>query len=329
MLSLKENVFATMYGGKPDAFVNAWEPFPQVWEPMTFYLLPVAPGQPPKKNPWGVTMSWGADEPGAFPVITAETKVCPDVTRWREFVKAPELETVPMDWTQAKADAEKARAEGKFVMCWIFTGLFEQCHFLMGFEDTFLNLMTEPEAMHELIAYIAEFKKRQIQLLIDQLHPDAILFHDDWGSKTNLFMDPDTWRTFFKEKYREIYGLMKKNGIITMHHADCYCQPIVKDMVEIGVDIWEGVIPTNDIQQIKKDTDYKLTLMGGIDAQIVDRPNQSEEVIRAEVARACREYHEGGCFIPCLTYGNEGSIYPGVNDIIMDEIRNQSKIYFK
>ena len=45
--------------------------------------------------------------------------------------------------------------------------------------------------------------------------------------------------------------------------------------------------------------------------------------------RACREYSEGGCFIPCLTYGGEGSIFPGVNDVIMDEIRKQNEIYFK
>ena len=37
--------------------------------------------------------------------------------------------------------------------------------------------------------------------------------------------------------------------------------------------------------------------MGGLDSRI-DRGDATEEEIRAEVARACREYHEGGCFIP-------------------------------
>ena len=100
-------------------------------------------------------------------------------------------------------------------------------------------------------------------------------------------------------------------------------------MVEVGIDIWEGILPSNDIQQIKKDTDYKLTLMGGIDASVVDRRNWTEETVRGEVARACKAYHEGGMFIPCLTYGGEGSIFPGVNDCIMDEVRKQNKIYFK
>lgn len=328
MLSLKENVFETMKKGNPDAFVNEWEPFPQVWDPVFFYLFPVAKGQT-AVNPWGVTIYWGENEPGIMPMVNDKTKVCPDVTEWRKYCKAPDLYSVPLDWTQAQADAEKIRAEGKFVMVWLPTGIFEQLHFLMGFEDTLMNFIAEPEAMHELIAYIRDFKLQQIRILHENLHPDVMMFHDDWGSKNSLFMSPDHWREFFKEPYREIFGAMKKEGIITMHHADSFCQPIVKDMVEIGIDIWEGVLPSNDIQQIKKDTDYKLTLMGGVDASVVDREDWTEDIVRAEVARACKEYHEGGVFIPCLTYGGEGSIYPGVNDCIMDEIRNQNRIYFK
>ena len=45
MLSLKENVLETMKNGKPDAFVNEWEPFPMVRDPVSYYLFPVAPGR--------------------------------------------------------------------------------------------------------------------------------------------------------------------------------------------------------------------------------------------------------------------------------------------
>jgi hypothetical protein len=327
VLSLKENVLDTLKNGKPDAFVNEWEPFPQVWDPLFFYLFPVAKGAT-AINPWGVTIHWGENEPGIMPIVNDTTKVCPDITQWKKYVKAPDLKSIPLDWTQAKADTAKIKAEGKFAMVWVPTGVFEQLHFLMGFEDTLVNLLEEPELMHELIDYVKTAKMEQVQMLIDNLQPDVIMFHDDWGSKHSLFMAPDIWREFFKEPYREIYGLMKKHGVITMHHADSYCQPIAQDMVDVGIDIWEGILPSNDIQQIKKDTNYKLTLMGGIDASIVDRHDWTEETVRAEVARACREYHEGGMFIPCLTYGGEGSIYEGVNDCIMDEVRKQNKLYF-
>lgn len=327
-MDLKENVFKTLNNNKPEAFVNEWEPFKIVFDPMFKSVFTATPGQT-VKDPWGVTMYWGENEPGAMPVINDETKVCKDITEWRTYVKAPDIENFHIDWTEAKKEAEKIREEGKFVMAWMPTGIFEESHFLMGFEDTLVNLLMEPDDMHDLIEYITEYKLKYLKRLISEFGPDVIMFHDDWGSKTSLFMKPDTWREFFKEPYRRIYGYMKEKGVIAMHHADSFCEPIVKDMVELGIDIWQGVLPENNIQKIKKETDYKLTLMGGIDASVVDRKDIDENIVREEVRRACREYSEGGMFIPCLTYGLEGSIFPGVNDIIMDEINKLNHMYFK
>ena len=328
MLSLKENFFETLKNGKPDAFVNSWEVTPQVWDPVFFFMSPVGPGGS-CVTPLGVTLEWREDEPGVMPICTPDKLACPDVAEWKNYIKFPDFSKIELDWSQAKAHAEAVRAEGKLVLVWMTTGLFEMSHFLLGFEGALCGLYEEPEAMHELINAIKEMKLQQIELIYENLKPDVLNFHDDLGSKTSLFMAPDMWREFFKEPYREIYKSIKDKGMIAMHHSDTYAQPLAKDMVELGIDIWEGVLPTNDIQQIKKDTDYKLTLMGGIEASVVDVPDWTEEKVRAEVRRACREYSEGGCFIPCLTYGGEGSIFPGVNDIIMDEIRKQSEIYFK
>ena len=67
-----------------------------------------------------------------------------------------------------------------------------------------MNLLLEPESMQELVDAIAEYRFQYAKLLVDNLHPDIILSHDDWGSKTSLFMQPDIWRQFFKEHYRRI-----------------------------------------------------------------------------------------------------------------------------
>ena len=328
MLSLKENVFETLKNGKPDALVNEWEPFPQVWDPVFFDMNPAVPGGPSVKNPLGVTLFWGENEPGAMPIVTEETKVVRDVTKWRDYVQFFDYRRKELDWTQAKADAEKFRAEGKLVMIWNVTGLFEMSHFLMGFEDTLMNLLEEPEAMHDLIENIKIFKLQQLEKIIDEIDPDVVMTHDDWGSKYSLFMSPDVWREFYKEPWREIFTYIKSRGKITMHHADSYLEPIAADVEEIGIDIWQGILPSNDFTKVKAATS-KLILMGGIDASIVDVSNWTEEIVRAETARACQEYHPGGRFIPCLTYGGEGSIYPGVNDVIMDEVRKQSALLFK
>ena len=96
----------------------------------------------------------------------------------------------------------------------------------------------------------------------------------------------------------------------------------------MGIDIWQGVLPTNDIPGLQKEFGGKIVFMGGIDS-VIDQKEYDEAQIRGEVRRACQEYTPGGSFIPSITYGAAGSIFPGVDDIVMDEIRKQSAVYFK
>jgi len=208
------------------------------------------------------------------------------------------------------------------------TGLFEQSHYLMGFEDTLMNLLMEPEDMHDFLDYLLEYKMTYARLLVENLHPDILLHHDDWGSKTSLFMSPDTWREFFKDRYKRFFDYFHENGVLIMHHSDSYCEPIVEDMIDIGIDIWQGVLPTNDIPKLQREFGKKIVFMGGIDSAI-DMKDYDETQIREEVRRACREYAPGGSFIPSITYGAAGSIFTGVDDIVKDEINKQNAIYFK
>ena len=327
-MDIKQNFFETLNGGKPEAFVNEWEPFGMLYDPLMAMTLT---GQKGKDiiDPWGITIHWGDDEPGPMPYITDETKVLKDITEWQKYVKAPDIGGADLDWTMAKQMAEGARAEGKLAMTLMATGLFEQSHYLMGFEDTLMNFLLEPEAMHEFLDYLLEYKMLYAKLLVENNKPDIILWHDDWGSKNSLFMSAEVWREFFKPRYKKIFDYFHENGILVMVHADSWCEIIVNDMADVGIDIWQGVLPQNDIPKLQKELNGRMILMGGIDAQKIDFPDVDEEVVREEVRRCCREYAPGGSFIPCLTYGGPGSIYPNVDPILMDEIKEQSKVYFK
>ena len=58
---------------------------------------------------------------------------------------------------------------------------------------------------------------------------------------------------------------------------------------EIGVDIWQGALNTNNIAAISQKVGDRMLLMGGIDSAI-DREDATEEEIRKETRRACEEY---------------------------------------
>lgn len=272
------------------------------------------------KDLFGTTFLFPKDAPGRTPLITPETKVCPDITHWRDYVHAPDISARCTEgWEEFAAAARAACGSDRLMAGFMGTGIFEQCHFLMGFEDTLVNLYEHPDEMHELIEYITEYRLQYVKMLIEGLRPDILFSHDDWGAKEALFMSPEMWREFYKEPYRRFYGYIRSQGVIAIHHADSYLAPIVEDMVEIGIQVWQGVLPENDIPALQKRLKGSLVLMGGIGAAI-DRPYSTEEEIRPYVRQALHRYCPGGHFIPCITYGVAGTVFPHVDPLIDEEI---------
>ena len=267
---------------------------------------------------WGTTISFPQDAPGPMPVHGEGVTVCPDITRWRETVHAPDLDAAcAAGWDTCRRHAALAEAEGKLVAGFMGTGIFEQCHFLMGFEDTLTNLYEHPDEMHELIETITEYRLDYVRRLIDGLKPEVIFSHDDWGTKNALFMKPDMWREFFKEPYRRFYGYIRSRGVIAIHHADSYLVPIVDDMAEIGIQVWQGTLPENDIPALQRHLNGRLTLMGGFGAAI-DRADAQPEEILAYARDTLRRCCPGGHFIPSITYGLPGTVFKHV-DQYLDE----------
>ena len=307
--------------GKPERQLKQYEALHLVLnDPINGYLRGNRVRGSVSKDRWGTTILFPADAPGATPHITPDDKVCPDVTRWRDFVHAPDLgANCAEGWEDCARMAREAAGDQKLVCGFMGTGIFEQTHFLMGFEDTLTGFYEHPDEMHELIDYITEYRLQYVKMLIEGLKPDAIFSHDDWGTKEALFMKPEMWREFYKEPYRRFYGYIRDQGCIAIHHADSFLAPIVEDMVEVGIQCWQGVLPENNIPALQKQLNGRMILMGGIGAAI-DRPDSTEAEIRPYVQRALQTYCPGGHFIPSITYGIMGTVFKHVDPFIDDEI---------
>lgn len=328
-MNRKENYMALVNGQKPERLVNQYEPFSFVLnDPLVAQTMEGRIEGTDGKDAWGVTIRWKKGDHAAIPYITDDNKVCPDICDWKKYVKAPSL-SYPEEAWQPAVDAAAAIDRNEYLVTSLMaTGLFERCHFLMGFEDTLMNFLMEPEAMHELLDYLLEWRLEYAKQLIDHVHPDAILSHDDWGAKDRLFMSADTWREFFKPRYEKLYSYIRSRGVQVIHHADSYLANIIEDMVDIHIQVWQGVLPDNDIPKLQKQLNGRMILMGGINGGVFDFPEWKEEEIRHEVQRACKASMEFGGFIPCITYGLPESIYPGVFEIIEDEINRINEKYY-
>lgn len=331
MLTAKENFLETIKkDGKPDRLVNQYDPLVVIPNPVGGYCRGHRVRGKSGVDRWGVTEIWPEDQPAAIPHVTPENKVCPDITRWRDYVKVPDIQAACGDhtlWADSIERIAQVDKNEQLTMCVMGTGVFEELHALMGFEDTLVNVLMEPEAMAELADAIGDYRATYARLLIEHLHPDVIISLDDWGSKDSLFMRPETWREIIKPQYEKMFGYIKSTGTILIHHSDSFLEPLLEDLVEMKVDVWQGALPTNDIVGLQKQVDGRIAIMGGIDS-IIDRADSTEEEIRAEVRRACTEYGPGGHFIPSITYGPDPSIYPHVTPIVRDEINRYNKEHY-
>ena len=307
--------------GRPERVLKQYEALHMCLnDPINTYLRGNRRRGTVSRDRWGTTISFPADAPGAIPVHTDDLTVCPDVTHWEETVHAPDLAAnCAAGWEDCRAAARSAAGEEKLLAGFMGTGIFEQCHFLMGFENTLTALYEHPDEMHRLIDYITDYRLGYVKLLIDNLHPDVIFSHDDWGTKDALFMHPDMWRAFFKEPYRRFYGYIRSRGCIAIHHADSYLVPIVEDMAEIGIQVWQGVLPENDIPALQRHLQGKLVLMGGIGAAI-DRSDATAGEVCDYTRRTLRTCCPGGHFIPSITYGLPGAVYPHIDRYIDETI---------
>ncbi len=236
MLSKRENLLETIRGGKPDRFVKQFEGTVMVpGDPVNFYVRGNRhPGMEPLFDKWGTRILWPAGEPGAVP--DPAVKPLHDITEWKEVVKIPDLianADAAELWEPYLKRAEAVNRDEDYFMMFAPTGIFERLHFIHGFEDTLMDFLIEPEFMYDLCMAIGEYRYNGYKLMVEHAHPEIMLAPDDWGSRTSLFIPPDSWREIMKPAYKKGYDYLHEQGVIIMHHADSFCEEIVEDMIDL------------------------------------------------------------------------------------------------
>lgn len=330
MLTPRENLLETIRGGNPDRFVKQYEFMAMPYsDPYTMTNpVPFFPGDEDKTDMWGVTWSWPANVPGMFPVHLPGKKVIPDIEEWEGGLKVPPLDFPDELWEEARKDYAQFDRKQQFVGPIMFPGLFEQTHCLMGMDDALLGFYSEPEKMHEIIEAVTEWEMAYVRQLAQNLHPDAVLHHDDWGSSLNTFMSVDMFREFYLEPYKRLYKCYKDNGFqLIVHHSDTFAATYVPMMIEMGIDIWQGGTVKNDIPALIQQYGGQISFMTGIEATDVEKEDWTREDVEKAVRKSCTACGKH-YFIPCQTAGGPASVYEGVYDAIDEAIDGMSKEMF-
>lgn len=218
-----------------------------------------------------------------------------DVTEWESQVTFPDL--TQYDWESSAAEETTAwDRENKLSVVMLINGTFERSHHLMGFENALMAMYEEPEAYGALLDRIADYKCDLIRIVAKYYKPDIVMMHDDYGANDRMLMSPETWREFIKPRLARLVATAHECGLVYEHHSCGHIEPIIGDLVEIGVDALNPLQrPCNDIEKIKKEYGGKITLVGGFSSQtVIENPNSTPEEIDADIQYAYDVLAPGG-----------------------------------
>ena len=168
MLSPKENLLETIRrGGHPERLPVCFTPFrPIGGDPVFQFVRGNRVRGTNSYDRWGTYISFPEDQPAAIPIVTPENQVIRNIEEWRQYVTVPDLRVnCSQGWETALKNKEEI-PEGFLSMTVMGTGIFEQLHMLMTFEDTLMNLLLYPKEMHELIEVVADFRLEYMKLIV-------------------------------------------------------------------------------------------------------------------------------------------------------------------
>ncbi len=314
MLTKKQNLLECIRGGNPDRYVNQWEAFAYVnGNPVIDRTLDE---QGRQVDEWGVTWQV-AGQPGRMPLHDMEHRVVKDIDDWKDY-----LTTIPKGcwdkpeiWEPLQEQAAKVDRNEQFVMVGVYPGMFERLHDLCEITETLMAFYDSPDEIHDILKIITEVELEQAEAICKYLKPDALVHHDDWGTAKSTFMKPEMFEEFFLEPYKTVYKYYKEHGVdVLIHHSDTYAATLVPYMIDMGIDIWEGcLLKPNDLPKLVDQYGGKISFMGGLDSDAIDKPDWTPESVKASVYEALDFMGDRKkSFIPCLTQGLPFSTFPGV-----------------
>lgn len=166
--------------------------------------------------------------------------------------------------------------------------LFEAAWRLRGLENFLLDLIERPEWANYLLDRLAGLARRNAEALT-RSGIDVLALDDDVGMPVTMIISPATWRRFFKPRLAEIIAAARalKPDLRVLFHSDGYFEPIVGDLMEIGVNALNPLQPDHmDAERIRQRFGPKLALWGTVGCQTTlsfATPEEIREEVRTRI----------------------------------------------
>ena len=227
-----------------------------------------------------------------YPLANAEIKA--DIENYR----FPEPHA-PGRWREAEKTILKyGKTHG--IVADLETTIFETAWYLVGLEKFLTDLMLEAEYVPPLLDKIQEIHTYYGKMMI-AMGADVLWCGDDFGTQNSQIMDMETFRKYFKPRYKKMFHEFKGvNPDIKLAWHSCGAfRPFIPEFIEIGLDIVNPLQPMAAGMEpisLKKEFGSEIIFFGGICVQDL-LPNKSATEIQLETIRRMKIFGENGGYI--------------------------------
>lgn len=180
--------------------------------------------------------------------------------------------------------------------------LFEAAWRLRGLENFLLDLLFRPEWAHFLLDQLAALACRNAETLAG-CGIDLLALDDDVGMPGSMMISPALWRRFFKPRFSRIISTARAVNptLRILFHSDGCFEPILADLVEIGVNAINPLQPEHmDAARIRERYGPRLAFWGTVGRQTTFSFAKPDE-IRAEVRQRIDTLGRAGLIL-CPAY---------------------------
>lgn len=195
-------------------------------------------------------------------------------------------------------------------------GPFMGTYMAMGMEHMFRMLRKDPAFVHAVMEERANWALAIYKQAVS-LGAELIVMGDDAAHRGGAMISPLLWRELVLPYHQRI---ARELSVPVIWHSDGKMDKLLPFAVEAGFAGVHGLetLAGNNLDEVKKQYDGKLVLMGNVDINLFFEPNF--ELIRADVERS---YAQGGNSGYMISSCN--SIYTGMNsDAVLEYFRYQT-----
>ena len=196
-------------------------------------------------------------------------------------------------WQQARQRYDRLYATERYLLFHAY-GPWEATWRHRGMQNLLMDVATDPDWVREMgdtyVDLVLAIFDRCLELGI---RPDGVFLVEDLGSTRSVLISPASWRHVYRPAWERMGAFFRDRGIDFWLHTCGAVQPVVDDLIQCGVQVFNPLQATAgfDVVALRRQYPDRMVFYGNIN---VKRMLGGREALEAEIRRKVPVARQGG-----------------------------------